>query len=69
MPTNIPYNCAFFLSDYVCHKLIVVLFIDQIYIWVKSTRMDIMQNSVTFCSTLELKYTHFKTGPNQSKNM
>ena len=38
-------------------------------IWVKRTRMDIMQNSVTFCSTSELKNTHFKTGPNQSKNM
>ena len=41
----------------------------DIYIWVKRTRMDIMQNSVTFCSTSERKYTHFKTGPTQNNNM
>ena len=39
------------------------------FIWVKRTRMDIMQNSVTFFSTSELKYTNFKTDPNKSKNM
>ena len=33
-------------------------------IWVKRTRMDIIQNSVTFFSTSEPKYTNFKTGPN-----
>ena len=26
-----------------------------------------MQNSVTYFSTLELKYTNFKAGPNKSK--
>ena len=31
--------------------------------------MDIMQNSVTFFSTYELKYTNFKTGPNKRKYM
>ena len=31
--------------------------------------MDIKQNSVTFLSASELKYTNFKTGPNESKNM
>ena len=45
-------------------SLVVVM-----YIWVKRTRMDIMQISVTFFSTSELKYTHLKTGPIISKNM
>ena len=35
----------------------------------KKNRMNIMQNSVTFFSTSELKYTNFKTGPNKSKIM
>ena len=38
-------------------------------ILVKRTGMDIMQISVTFFSTLKLKYTHLKTGPIKSKNM
>ena len=38
-----------------------------IIIWVKRTRMDIMQNSVTFSS--ELKYTNFKTGRIKTKNI
>ena len=37
--------------------------------WVKWTRMDIMQITVPFFSTLKLKYTHLKTGPIKSKNM
>ena len=31
--------------------------------------MDIMQNSVTFFSTLEINYTNFKTGPNKNKKI
>ena len=36
------------------------------YIWVKRTRMDIMQNSVTFFRTLEPNYTNLKTDPIKS---
>ena len=42
----------------------------RVHIWVKRTRMDIMQHSVTFSSsTSELKYANFKTDPNKSKMM
>ena len=36
----------------------VVIQIEHFSIWVKRARMDIMQNSVIFHSTLELKYTN-----------
>ena len=39
------------------------------YIWVKRTRMDIMQKSVTYFSTLELKYTNLITGLIKCKNI
>ena len=39
-----------------------------VYIRVKRPRMNIMQNSVTFFSTSELRYTIFLTGPIKSNN-
>ena len=38
-------------------------------IWVKRTRMDIMQKSVTFFSTSELRYTNLKTVQIKNKTM
>ena len=34
---------------------------EEKYIWVKTTRMDIMQNSGTICPTLDFEYTNLKT--------
>ena len=38
------------------------------YIWVKRTRMEIMQKSVIFFSTLQFEYTNLKTVQIKSKN-
>ena len=40
-----------------------------LYIWVKRTRMDVMQSSVIFFSTSEPNYTNLKTDPIKSKIM
>ena len=41
----------------------------QEHIWVKRTRLEIMQKIVIFFSTSEIKYTNLKTVQIKSKNM